>query len=192
MKYIIYAIIGYLIGSIPFSYLVAKLRGQIDIRDHGSKNAGATNVFRILGKKSGAIALFLDASKGAIAAYIGLRVGSEMAIFTAMCAVIGHCYPIFMKFKGGKGVATTGGSMLVIATIPAVLLGLFMVVFVYITKYVSLASITAAVIINFIFYFKFHSLFISICALIISLLVIYRHRANIKRLLHHEESKIKF
>ncbi len=192
MNYLIYALIGYLIGSIPFSYLVAKLRGKIDIREHGSKNAGATNVFRILGKKSGAIALLLDASKGAVSAYIGSKVGPEVAVFTAMFAVIGHCYPVFMKFKGGKGVATTGGAMLVVVTVPSIFLALFMIVIVYMTKYVSLASVTAAIIMNFIFYFTFHSLLINICVLIISVLVIYRHRANIKRLLNKEESKIKF
>ncbi len=192
MNYFIYALIGYLIGSIPFSYLVAKAKGKLDIREHGSKNAGATNVFRVLGKKSGILALLLDMSKGILAAFIGYRYSIEMAVFTGMFAVIGHCYPVFMKFKGGKGVATSGGMLLFVAPLEAFVLGSFMVLVIVITKYVSLASILAAVIINFIFYFKYHSIVISMPILVISILVIYRHRGNIHRLLHHEESKINF
>ena len=190
MNYAILILVGYLIGTIPCSYFVGKVMGNIDVREHGSGNAGATNVLRTVGKKAALIALIGDVAKGIIPAILGQMVlGMDGAVLCAIFAVVGHCYPITLGFKGGKGVATAGG--MIIGTNPLVALGLFTYMFILIkkTKYVSLASITAAIIYPIIFWILYDSTIVRLGSILLGLLIIFKHRANIKRLLTQSESK---
>lgn len=190
MKFIILALVGYLIGTIPVSYLVGKSMGHIDVRKHGSGNAGATNVLRTVGKKAALIALIGDVVKGIIPALIGRYVfGIEGAIVCAIFAVIGHCYPITLGFKGGKGVATAGG--MIIGTNPLIALAIliYMLIIVKTTKYVSLASVTAALFYPVICLLIYDSMIVSVGSLFLAVLVVYKHKANISRLFKGVESK---
>ncbi len=190
MKYVILILVGYLIGTIPCSYLVGKFMGNIDIRKHGSGNAGATNVLRTVGKKAALFALIGDVLKGVVPAIIGnIILGMDGAVLCAIFAVIGHCYPVTLGFKGGKGVATAGG--MIIGTNPLVALFLFTYMFIVIrvTKFVSLASITAAIIYPIIFWFLYDSTIVRVGSIFLGILIVYKHRANIKRLIQKEESK---
>lgn len=185
-------VIGYLLGSIPFAYIVGKKLGNIDIRNHGSGNAGATNAFRVLGLKGGLYAFIGDFLKGFIAVYIGIMMTDlDGGLLTGLFAVIGHCYPITLNFKGGKGVATTAG--IVVAVNPLMALILLVIEFgiIFTTRIVSLASITAALLFPiFSYFFNMGQSFI-ILSVFLGLFVIYRHRGNIKRLLNGTESKFK-
>ena len=190
-KIILCLVLGYLIGSLNFAIIYSKLRGD-DIRNHGSGNAGATNVLRTYGKLPAAIVFLLDISKGVIAILLVRSVFDGMIYdcAAALGAVLGHNFPVYYKFAGGKGVAT---SFAVLATLhyPTAIVGfLTFVIVVLITKYVSLSSILAsvtAVIASFIF-FKVD--IFSIFCLIIGVLCIYRHRSNIKRLIAGNENKL--
>ncbi len=190
-KILLCLVLGYLIGSLNFAIIYSKLRGD-DIRNHGSGNAGATNVLRTYGKLPAAIVFLLDISKGVIAILLVRSVFSETILdcAAALGAVLGHNFPVYYKFAGGKGVAT---SFAVLATLhyPTAIVGfLTFVIVVIITKYVSLSSILAsvtAVIASFVF-FKLHEF--SIFCLIIGTLCIFRHRSNIKRLIAGNENKL--
>ena len=110
---LIIVILSYLLGSIPFALIIGKIGYRVDVREHGSGNLGTTNTFRVLGKKAGILVLLGDMGKGFIAALLPLLFGSEMSLLLAgIPAVVGHSYPIFAKFKGGKSVATSGGVLL--------------------------------------------------------------------------------
>lgn len=190
MIYILLILMGYAIGNIPCSYIVGKLMGKIDVRQHGSGNAGATNVLRTVGKKAALIALTGDIAKGILPALIGnIILGSTGAYLAAVFAVIGHCYPVVLGFKGGKGVATSGG--MVFGTNPLLALGFLLYVFIVVrlTKYVSLASITASFFYPFTLYLIYGFGVELIAGIFLACLVIFKHRANIKRLINKEESK---
>jgi glycerol-3-phosphate acyltransferase PlsY len=195
-------ILAYLIGSIPTAVWVGKYFHGIDIREHGSKNAGATNTFRVLGKKSGWLVLFVDITKGIIAStlpcwfenyFVGykdeLLIMQLTASFSAVC---GHVFPIFAGFRGGKGVATSLGIVIGINPLAAVIcLVLFLLVFI-LSKYVSLGAITAATAFPFVSYFvlKQDARIMIIFTIVLSFLVILAHRRNITRLLKGEENKM--
>ena len=195
-------ILAYLIGSIPTAVWVGKYFHSIDIREHGSKNAGATNTFRVLGKKSGWLVLIVDVSKGVVAAtlpfwfekyFLGykdeLLIMQLTASFSAVC---GHVFPIFAGFRGGKGVATSLGIVIGINPLAAIIcLLIFLVVFV-LSKYVSLGAITAATAFPFVSYFvlKQDARIMIIFTIVLSFLVILAHRRNISRLLKGEENKM--
>lgn len=188
----LFLVFAYLLGSIPTGVIVAKAFGSIDPRTQGSKNIGATNVFRTGGKKLGIITLAGDVLKGLIP--VTLAKGYVDSFFwigaIALAAFLGHLYSIFLKFKGGKGIATGLGIFLALSPLPAFLsLGVFAAV-VYKWQYVSLGSLTAtAAFPIFLFLFNNPSNFI-LFAVIIGLLIFYRHRENISRLLSGKESKI--
>ncbi|WP_273127327.1 glycerol-3-phosphate 1-O-acyltransferase PlsY [Metabacillus sp. HB246100] len=186
-------IIAYLLGSIPSGLIVGKVGYGIDIREHGSGNLGGTNTFRTLGVKAGLIVTIADILKGTLAASLPLIFGNNELnpLIVGIFAVIGHTYPIFAKFKGGKAVATSGGLLLFVEPIMflTMLAAFFLVLF--LSKYVSLSSMLAGV------YGIIYSLFTGNIGLIIviSLLtgfVIYRHRANIKRIIDKTEPKVKW
>jgi glycerol-3-phosphate acyltransferase PlsY len=195
-------ILAYLIGSIPTAVWVGKYFHSIDIREYGSKNAGATNTFRVLGKKSGWLVLIVDVSKGVVAStlpfwfenyFVGykdeLLIMQLTASFSAVC---GHVFPIFAGFRGGKGVATSLGIVIGINPLAAIIcLLLFLVVFV-LSKYVSLGAITAATAFPFVSYFvlKQDARIMIIFTIVLSFLVILAHRRNISRLLKGEENKM--
>ncbi len=191
-KYFLFSIIGYFIGSLPFSYLTGKYLGKIDIREYGSGNTGSTNVLRTLGKKAGLVAFLGDFLKGFIVAIISKRFGIELAIVTSGFAVIGHCFPIWLKFKGGKGVATSGGTIFGLYPLVGFILLFTIILIIAIFRIVSLASITVAFLFPIIsIIFNLPKPFI-IYSFLIGAFVIYKHKSNIKRLLNGKESKIKF
>lgn len=198
---IILLIVAYLLGSIPSAVWVGKTFHGIDVREHGSGNAGATNTFRVLGKKAGIPVLLMDIIKGAIAVnLVWLQhdyLSNEISQFTNLklafgfCAVLGHIFPVFAGFKGGKGIATLLGIVLAVHP-PAALcsLGLFLVILT-ITKYVSLGSMLAGIafplFITLVFKTQVHSL--TIFSSVVAVLIIVTHQKNIQRLLKNDENK---
>jgi acyl phosphate:glycerol-3-phosphate acyltransferase len=193
-------IVAYLLGSIPFGLLFTKLFGGGDVRKAGSGNIGATNVARVAGPLPGILTLLFDAAKGAAAVWLAARFSNESAtwmVIAALAALIGHCFPAWLKFRGGKGVATAAGTFLMLS--PLALLGsviLFLVVVVF-WRYVSLGSISAAASMPLLIYFLWaphHAppLAVTFGALAAAALIIYKHDANIQRLLQGEEPKFSF
>lgn len=193
-------IISYLIGSIPTAYIFGKLLKGIDIRQHGSGNVGATNVFRVLGKTPGIVVLLLDIYKGfwvvgIVTEILGLIFVWERVILS-IAVVAGHNYTVFLRFKGGKGVATSLGVLIgltyrIPSIIPVLILtmGIFLVVFI-ISRIVSLSSITAAASLPLLMFFTHQPLEIRILGLIFGVFVIYRHKPNIERLFTGKEPKV--
>ena len=197
---IVLAIIAYLLGSIPSSVWVGKAYFGVDVREYGSGNAGATNTFRVLGTQVGIIVLFLDIVKGITAAslvhYLSFVIhGTDqfinLQLLFGLLAVVGHIFPIFEDFKGGKGIATLFGMLIGIHYVLALaVLALFLVVLL-LTKYVSLSSILAAVAfpIFTIFVFKRDEPLLIAFGIAAAVMVVLTHKKNITRLLHGEESK---
>lgn len=183
-------ILCYLIGSIPFSYLFSRLRG-IDIRTRGSGNVGATNVFRTLGPSMAAVALLGDVLKGIAAAGIGTAAGGGW-ILTAcgLAAVIGHCYPVFLRFKGGKGVATSAGIVLYLFTNQLLILLAIFLLMVFAFRFVSLASVTVAVALPVLTLLMGYSPPLMVLTFLMAVLVVYRHKDNIRRLRAGTEPKL--
>ncbi len=201
MEYLLFAIAAYFLGSIPTAVWVGKIRYGIDVRDHGSKNAGATNTFRVLGKKPGIIVLAIDISKGFTAVFLPFIVGMgeygsdeliHLQLVCALCAVIGHVLPLFAGFRGGKGVATSLGVIIGIhPPAAAICLGIFLIVFI-ISNFVSLGAMTAACSfpILLVTAFGVRSPWLIAFSIVLSLAVIYSHKKNIGRLLKGEENKM--
>ncbi|MEN6350961.1 MAG: glycerol-3-phosphate 1-O-acyltransferase PlsY [Syntrophomonas sp.] len=181
----------YLIGSIPFSYLFTRLFTKQDIRKKGSGNVGATNVLRTSGKSIALLALTGDLLKGVIAAWIGKHAGGQaLLIICPVAAVIGHCYPVFLKFRGGKGVATAAGVILVLMPSVCLILLLSFIAICAVSRYVSLGSVLAAALFPVMTIVITKSWPYFTMSLIIALVVIYRHRGNIDRLRKGIEPKI--
>ena len=193
LDFVVAAAISYLLGSIPNGLILGKAIWGVDLRQHGSKNIGATNAWRTIGKAGGISIFALDFLKGAVSAYLGLHLGgSELAgVLCGILAIAGHSWSVFLAFKGGKGVAT--GLGVIAALMPMVTLIVFAVWFaiVYFTGYVSLGSIIGAALVPILtLFFGFHTEFL-ILGLIAAVFIIYRHKSNIERLLNGTESKIK-
>lgn len=208
-------ILSYLVGSIPTSIIVSKLSRGIDIRDYGSGNAGGTNVMRVLGWKQGLFVIFLDAMKGVLAVVVIARLQDGSMPFTnltpfddftliqiiaGISAVIGHIWTVFAGFKGGKGIATALGMLLMISTIDMLIaIGIFVAV-VGISRYVSLGSIVGAISIPLILFVRENIFNVNIpgyntllpFVIFLTLLVIFTHRKNVIRLLNGSEHKISF
>lgn len=186
--------LGYLIGSQSASYLISKYIGKIDIRQHGSGNAGATNVFRNLGKGAGVMALLGDLLKGTLAGYLGLKLGgnSDMAFLCGLSSVLGHCYPFTIGFKGGKGVATSAGVVLALSPQIFGILIVFQIIVILLTRYMSLASILSAVLFPILGYFMHPEGNFLYYSIAFSIFVIYKHRSNITRLFSGTENKFSF
>ncbi len=183
--------IGYVLGAIPFSFIVGKYYGKIDIRNVGSGNLGATNVLRSLGKKAAALAFAGDFLKGVAAVLIGSSIwGYDYGILAGAGAILGHCYPATLRFKGGKGVATAAGVLLALNPMLILYLLPLYVIMVRVFKIVSLSSILIAAATPIISYFMGMPDNFLRFALLTSLFVIYRHKSNIKKLLAGEEKKI--
>lgn len=200
VTYLVVAVVAYLLGSIPFGYVLVRLFRKEDIRSKGSGNIGATNVVRSGAKGLGALTFLLDALKGYVAvlagAWIlhipelgGVSLQDAMAV-AALCAILGHIYTAWLGFKGGKGVATALGVFIALAWLPALAgLGIFIAVFA-VSRYVSLASILAAVAFPVFAFALPHNAYTPLLAaviLIIPLIVILKHHQNINRLLHGTE-----
>ena len=193
LDFVVAAAISYILGSIPNGLILGKAIWGVDLRQHGSKNIGATNAWRTIGKAGGISIFALDFLKGAVSAYLGLHLGgSELAgVLCGILAIAGHSWSVFLAFKGGKGVAT--GLGVIAALMPMVTLIVFAVWFaiVYFTGYVSLGSIVGAALVPILtLFFGLHTEFL-ILGLIAAVFIIYRHKSNIERLLNGTESKIK-
>jgi len=181
---------SYIIGSVPTALIVGRLIFGIDIRDHGSKNPGATNTLRVLGKKSALFVLLVDVIKGAVAASLPLYFHLDAEpLYFGLAAVLGHCFPIFAGFKGGKAIATTAGALL-IANIQLLLIAyitFFLITF--LTKYVFFGSISVGLSL-FIYTFYSPKLEFELIFLLFSFLLIFLHRSNIRNLILGIEPKI--
>lgn len=191
---ILLLIFSYLFGSIPFSLIISKTFYNIDLREHGSGNVGTTNTFRILGKKAGIVVLILDLLKGAIPVWVAMLVSTDVdfpVIIFGVVAAIGHVYSIFLKFKGGKAVATGGGAILAAAPfIFLVVLATFLITL-KLSKYVSLGSVLAAVALLISVLFT-GDLFMIGFGIILGIIVIVKHISNMKRIKEGTEPKITF
>ncbi|MDQ0229937.1 glycerol-3-phosphate 1-O-acyltransferase PlsY [Metabacillus malikii] len=186
-------VLAYLIGSIPSGLIVGKLGYGIDIREHGSGNLGGTNTFRTLGVKAGLIVTSADILKGTLAAAIPrfIDLPPIFILIVGIFAVLGHTYPIFAKFKGGKAVATSAGVLLCYEPMLFLTMVAFFFIALYISKYVSLSSMLAGI------YAVIYSIVTKDIPLIIvvsllTIFVIYRHRSNIKRIVDKTEPKVKW
>ena len=191
---------GYLLGSIPFGVILTRLFGAGDVRRVGSGNIGATNVARVAGPFAGVLTLAFDAAKGSAAVWLAQRVTNSSAtwmMIAGLAALVGHCFPVWLGFRGGKGVATAAGIFLVLS--PLAVLG-SLIVFVLVVafwRYISLGSIAAAAAMPLLIYFLWAPGHAPPAAIILgtlasAILIIYKHDANIQRLVQGEEPKFSF
>lgn len=188
--YLLAALVGgYFLGAIPFGLVLTKLAGFGDVRHIGSGNIGATNVLRTGRKGLAALTLLLDTAKGAVAALIGAHYGPDMMIVAALGALIGHLFPVWLKFSGGKGVATAAGIMLALAWQAALISIATWILVVMTTRYSSLAALTATLLIAPLTYWL-STPQIGEFSILVTVLVWYRHIPNIRRLLKGTESRI--
>lgn len=181
---------GYLLGSIPFGLLIAKFAGHGDIRSIGSGNIGATNVLRTGRKKLAILTLVLDAGKAGVAALIAAHFfGAVPSLVAGGAALIGHCYPVWLKFKGGKGVATYFGALLAVSWPIALLAAALWVGSALLTRIVSLSGIITSVAVPIIAYFMGYKSIALLCV-VLGLVIILRHRENIGRIFAGTEPRI--
>jgi glycerol-3-phosphate acyltransferase PlsY len=192
---IISVVLAYLIGSVSFSYLMARWVKGVDIREHGSGNAGATNTLRVLGKGPAVVVLLLDALKGVLAIYIGYLLSGENHLVLALCgmmAIFGHNWPVFLRFRGGKGVATTIGVVISLMFYAGLISGIIAILLIVLTRFVSLGSLVFTIGLPFTVlalqsHYPVPYLWLSI---VIAALAIVRHKRNIKSLFQGTERKI--
>ena len=202
---IIIAIVAYLIGSISFSVIFSKKFAGFDVREKGSKNAGTTNVLRTVGKKAAALTLLCDVLKGVVAVLIAFLIGlwvegvnrALLLQIAGICVVLGHLFPIFFKFKGGKGVATSLGVLLTINWQIGLICLVFAIVIMALTKMVSLGSIMAAILFPVLTIFIGQNYLVPdanyvVFGIILAALVVFLHRTNIQRILEGKENKLSF
>jgi len=191
---------AYLLGSIPFGLLLAKLFGGVDLRKSGSGNIGATNVARVVGPLAGILTLAFDTGKGAAAVWLAGRVTNESAtgmMIAAFTVLLGHCFPAWLKFKGGKGVATALGVFLALCPLAAVSALLLFLLCVAYWRYISLGSVAGAAAMPLLIYFLWaprHAppIIVNVGTLAMALLVIYKHDGNLQRLVEGTEPRFSF
>ena len=205
-SYIIVTIIAYLLGSISFSVIISKKMAGFDVREKGSGNAGTTNVLRTVGKKASIITLACDVLKGVVAilvAYVAgliMKDGVDKALLiqlAGIAVILGHTFPIFFGFKGGKGIATALGVLMMTNWNIGLICLVFALVLMILTRMVSLGSIAAAVLFPVLIIFMPHTAYLVdgnyiIYSILLAVLVVFNHRANVKRLLTGTENKIDF
>lgn len=203
---VITAIISYLIGSINFSVILSKKIAGFDVREKGSGNAGSTNMLRSVGKKAAALTLICDILKGVVAILIAMLIGwifnvenkSLLVQISGIAVVIGHTFPIFFGFKGGKGVATSLGILIMTNWQIGLICLVFGIVLIILTRMVSLGSCTAAVLFPVLTLFITENYIVTqgsgyfIYSIILAVIVLFNHRSNIKRILEGKENKISF
>ncbi|WDL97131.1 glycerol-3-phosphate 1-O-acyltransferase PlsY [Alicyclobacillus sp. ALC3] len=186
-------LLAYLLGSISTSTLITRWRAKIDIRDVGSGNAGATNTLRVLGVRWGLVVLALDACKGVLATLLAMAMVHHQPLvwFVAgLAVVVGHNWPVFFGFRGGKGIATTIGVYLVLLPIPALVAGVIAILLIAVTRYVSLGALSF-VILTPVFCIAFgRPVTLILFAVLIAALSVYRHRQNIVRLVRGQEHRV--
>lgn len=205
-SYIVVTIIAYLLGSISFSVIISKKLAGFDVREKGSGNAGTTNVLRTVGKKASIITLICDILKGVVAILVAYIVGLIMKDgvdkalliqLAGIAVILGHTFPIFFGFKGGKGIATALGVLMMTNWNIGLICLVFALVLMILTRMVSLGSITAAVLFPILIMFMPHNAYLVdgnyiIYGILLAVLVVFNHRANVKRLLTGTENKIDF
>lgn len=203
MKPLLAILVAYLIGSIPFGYLIVQMIAGADVRKTGSGGTGATNVSRRAGKAAGVLTLALDALKGAAAVLVARMMLGNVSLnakwfvaAAAVAAIAGHIFPIWLRFRGGKGVATAAGVLFMLAPFALLCAGLVFLIVVALTRYVSLASLAAAVLIPFFLWLQKWLVQPAadirpalVAAVAGALLIIFAHRGNIRRLINGTESK---
>jgi len=198
------AAIGYILGSVPSGVWLGRLFKGIDVREHGSKSIGATNVFRVLGAKLAVAVLTLDIAKGFAAAYLGslvdlgdtLLTQNQLAMVGGLAAILGHLFPVFARFRGGKGVATGAGMLLFLAPLEVSFACIVFAAVLALTGYVSLSSIVGTFFFSlsillerYLFGYPLGDEMVAL-AIAILLLILYTHRANIERLIRGKENKL--
>jgi glycerol-3-phosphate acyltransferase PlsY len=193
---------AYLVGSIPSAVWVGRTFYNIDVREYGSGNAGATNTFRVLGKKAGIVVLIMDVLKGFLAVKLAYFMGDydshspefiDFELALAVCGLLGHIFPIYVGFRGGKGVATMLGILLGIHPPAAIICALTFIFTLYLSGYVSLSSMISGItfpIVIMVFYSTNSS--INIFSLAVAILILITHQRNIERILRKEESRVKW
>lgn len=203
MKLILLLILAYLLGSIPSGVWIGKLFFKKDIRQHGSGNTGTTNTFRVLGKTAGIVVLLMDILKGTLATCLPMifHLSGINPLWFGVCAILGHTFPIFAGFKGGKAVATSAGMLLGFNPIFFVYSCIIFIISLFCTSMVSLSSMISAALITFstivlpyvapVILAKPNWL-LTIIAFLVSSFIFYRHKDNIKRIRNHTESRIPF
>ena len=197
---ILLMILAYILGSVPNALWIGKVFKGLDIREHGSRNAGSTNAARVLGVKLGILTLILDVSKGLVPTLIAILLRVDFFqnltkilnfdyVLVGICAILGHVFSMFMNFKGGKAVATTLGVFLIL--VPKAILFAAIVFFVVfaISRYVSLSSILEAISLPIFIYFLYQQTIYVILGILIAILIVVKHRSNIERLKNGTESK---
>lgn len=195
-------IVAYLVGSIPSAVWVGRTFYNIDVREYGSGNAGATNTFRVLGKKPGIVVLIMDVLKGFLAVKLAFLMGDydsqspefiDFELALAVCGLLGHIFPVFVGFRGGKGVATMLGILIGIHPQAAIICASAFLITLFLTGYVSLSSMVSSIVfpvVIMVFYSTNSS--INIFSLAVAILVLVTHQRNIERILSNEESRVKW
>ncbi|MCI7704229.1 MAG: glycerol-3-phosphate 1-O-acyltransferase PlsY [Clostridiales bacterium] len=195
LSILIVIVAGYLLGSISTGVVLSRLFAKTDIRSQGSGTAGTTNMLRVLGRKMALLTFIGDMLKGIIAVFIGKwLIGGELGgLLGVVGAVLGHYYPLYFGFKGGKGIATSFGSLLFVFPVQALLAFAVFLILVAVTHYVSVGSIAAAITLPLLIVItRFQEPTLWIITVCIGASVVWRHRANIKRLMNHTENKLDF
>lgn len=184
---------AYILGSLNFALVFSKLVLKFDIREHGSKNAGTTNVLRIMGKKWAISVLLLDMLKAVCAVFVGNAfLGDEGKLLAGIFVILGHVFPVFFKFKGGKGVATTAGMFLAFDLKIFAILAVIFFIMIFITKIVSISSMTASAVLPIVMYIYYDSWIFPCVGFTLFMGIVYVHRPNIARMIAGEENKISF
>jgi acyl phosphate:glycerol-3-phosphate acyltransferase len=185
-------LISYLIGAISFSIIFTKRIKKVDIREFGSGNAGATNTMRVLGKGPAIAVLLLDVLKGVVAIWIAeaFHLSEWGIVLSGFFAILGHVWPVYYGFKGGKGVATTIGVFMMISFLPTLIAGILTIIVIALTRYVSLGSLLLILVTPILAIFFHAPLIFTIVGLILFLISAYKHRANISRLFNGTENKL--
>ncbi|WP_437791232.1 glycerol-3-phosphate 1-O-acyltransferase PlsY [Macrococcoides caseolyticum] len=192
MQIALLLLLAYLLGAIPTGLIVGKLFFNKDIRKFGSGNLGATNTFRVLGKKAGIFVTVFDVAKGVLPAIFPIIYDLDIhGIWFGLAAIIGHVYPIYLKFKGGKAVATSAGVILGVNPVVFLIIAVIFFTLLFTTRMVSLTSILTSIG-NFITTLFFDDIILQIISFLIMLLIIIRHSSNIKRIISGTEPKIQF
>ena len=194
MAFFCLIILSYFFGAIPSGVWIGKIFKNIDVRDYGSKNSGATNSYRVLGANLGIAVLIIDVLKGFIPLYIASKFNLKYndLVILGLVAILAHTFSCFISFKGGKGVATSLGVFLFLAPVITLILLVIFILVVYFTKYISLGSITAAFLLPIFTFFTHRDTYLFTLSVVIAIFVIYRHKTNISRLLSGTENKFKF
>lgn len=192
VAFVVMLFVSYLIGSIPFGLVVGKLFYHVDVRRHGSGNVGTTNVFRVLGTRAGVAVLILDMLKGYVPALVASLIFNPwFTIFIAAAPVVGHMYSIFLKGRGGKGIATGAAVVLALEPRAFVVIIAVWILLVLVTRYVSLASLTATFLVPVLVIWWDDPLPYQIAAVLVTIVIFYAHRGNIGRLVRGKEHRVR-